>query len=174
TVAFGSFSRLASYDSRSFRYNAITNSTQNFAGQLTIDSSPNTHGIPILQLRRQCSIRKVLEADRTGKAQNCLRADRCKTSIGGRWIGSAVNHRVADLHSGWISIKDQTPDLRFENFNKIGELAQILIRSMNRCRQMALEPFCKSKQLRAIVIANHQGGWSKKFFLKMRIGHHRI
>src|SRR6266567_4330010 len=75
--------------------------------ELPIHQSPDLPLIFISQLDRQCRIRKILEANRTGKTLYRCRSYRREMCICRGGIRSPMVHRGANLDSGGKSVKDQ-------------------------------------------------------------------
>ena len=130
----------------------------------------SSSGFAVLQLRRQLRLRKSLEADRACEAINGQAADRGKPRIGGRRVGSAMHHGVADFDAGGKCVEDQPSGLLFEDLNQFAIGGEIVFIAEDCRSQVPVESMRGAQIIAGVFAANQQRVGSEDFLCQRRVG----
>ena len=68
-----------------------------------------------------------------------MMSDRRVEAVGCCRIGSAVVHRTTDIDAGWETVEHDAANFVLQDIHKVGMVLKILLCSVNRGCQMAIE-----------------------------------
>jgi len=76
---------------------------------------------------------------------------------------------MGNLDSGGKTVADESANFGFENRNQIRELAQVVFRAMNRCREVAFQGAGDVQDFCAIPVLNQERCRTEDFVRQLRI-----
>ena len=68
---------------------------------------------------------------------------------------------MRDFHPSGKSVEDQPADFALQNSDKVGEVAKIVLRAVNRGREMSFERLRNGEHLIATGMIHQQGRWAE-------------
>ncbi|MCY1431400.1 hypothetical protein D9M71_473670 [compost metagenome] len=77
-----------------------------------------------------------------------------------------MDHRIADLHAGWVTIEQDSPDLLLQQPGQLAELLEVRLLAEDGSGQLAVQTVQRGAQLCLVRHFDHHGGRAEHFRLQ--------
>ena len=126
--------------------------------ELSVEAATQAPGVVVADGSGQQRGRHVLVGDRTLEALDGEAADAGAARVGRRRVGTAVDHRVADLDTGRPAVEEDPARLELEDRQERGRVLDVAVGGVDGRGELALEGLEAGQQGGHVVVPHHDAG----------------
>ena len=126
--------------------------------ELSVDAAAQAPGVVVADGGGEQRGRHVLVGDRTLEALDGEAADAGAARVGRRRVGTAVDHRVADLDTGRPAVEEHPAGLELEDRQERGRVLDVAVGGVDGRGELALEGLEAGQQGGHVVVPHHDAG----------------